>query len=209
MLRTASANSSAAPWLKALNGCFVALCNTGHVNGLVKLACEMANGMGTDLVALHVVEVAPGLPLDADSEVLEGPGKQALARRVASENFSKEISTRLVRARQAGQAIAVNKIYESRSRSDTNRDSSRYRRMGFWSVGEAVASPSHDNDVYSHRSYLRRGQTLVAADSSLTVFELASCRTKSYPQACSRWPVGPTARPYGGTTLLLQSYRRS
>ena len=85
----------------------VALREGKHVDSLIKLACEMSSGMKSDLIALHVVEVAPGLPLDADAEILDRPGKQvlSLARKAASDNFSKQISTRLVRAREAGRAI--------------------------------------------------------------------------------------------------------
>lgn len=85
----------------------VALRDADHVESLVKLACAMAKGMGADLTALHVVEVAPGLPLDADDDVLDRPGKQvlSLARRAASENFFGEVSSRLLRARHAGEAI--------------------------------------------------------------------------------------------------------
>ena len=85
----------------------VALRDAEHVGSLVKLACEMSNGMKSDLIALHVVEVPPGLPLDADAEILDRPAKQvlSLARKAAAENFSKQISTRLVRAREVGRTI--------------------------------------------------------------------------------------------------------
>ncbi len=84
----------------------VALRDAKSVEGLVKLACQLANGMEADLIALHVVEVPMVLDLDADAEVLDKPGKEILARakRVA-EDSSKPINPRLVRARQAGEAI--------------------------------------------------------------------------------------------------------
>jgi nucleotide-binding universal stress UspA family protein len=85
----------------------VALQDHEHVEGLVRLACEIGQGTGADVIALHVVEVGLGLPLDADDEVLDRAGKQllAVAHQVASQKFFKEISTRLVRAREAGPAI--------------------------------------------------------------------------------------------------------
>ncbi len=85
----------------------VALRDAEHVDSLMRLACNLSNGAKSNLVALHVIEVAPRLPLDADPEILDRPGKQvlSLARRVASEEFSRQVSTRLVRARQAGEAI--------------------------------------------------------------------------------------------------------
>lgn len=85
----------------------VALRDLEHVDSLMKLACEMAKAMGADLTALHVVEIPDPTPLDADDEIIDRTGKQvlSLARRVGSEKLSTQISTRLVRARQAGRAI--------------------------------------------------------------------------------------------------------
>jgi nucleotide-binding universal stress UspA family protein len=85
----------------------VAIRDPEHVDDLVKLACQMAKGMGADLITLSVVEVAPALPLDAGSEVLDRPGKDALERagKVAWDAFGLKASERLVRARDAGAAI--------------------------------------------------------------------------------------------------------
>jgi len=70
----------------------------------MKLACQLGKGMDADLIALHVVEVAPTLPLSADSEILDRPGKEILVRaHHVAETY--KISTRLVRAREAGEAI--------------------------------------------------------------------------------------------------------
>ena len=87
----------------------VALRDIETAGSLTKLGCQMANLMGTTLAALHVVEVAPGLPLDAEEDILDRPGKQvlALARQIASNNFSMHISTKLLRARHAGEAIVA------------------------------------------------------------------------------------------------------
>ena len=85
----------------------VALRDSDSVDALVKLACQITAGMDAELVALHVVEVTPGLPLDADAEVLDKPGKHILscAYQVASEACSRQMATQLVRARHAGEAI--------------------------------------------------------------------------------------------------------
>ena len=85
----------------------VAIRDPEHVDDLVKLGCQMAKGMGADLITLSVVEVAPALPLDAGSEVLDRPGKDALERagKVAWDAFGLKASARLVRARNAGAAI--------------------------------------------------------------------------------------------------------
>jgi nucleotide-binding universal stress UspA family protein len=62
--------------------------------------------MDADLAALHVVEVPPATPLDAQEETLDHPGRDLLvqARRVA-EKFSQSLSTELLRAREVGEAI--------------------------------------------------------------------------------------------------------
>ena len=85
----------------------VALKDTASVDTLVRLACKLAQGMQAELVALHIIEVSPGLPLDADGDVLDHPGKEILAsaRQVALDCCGTEISTQLVRARHAGEAV--------------------------------------------------------------------------------------------------------
>src|SRR5215469_18728910 len=85
----------------------VALQDREHVNGLVRLACEIARATSANVMAFHVVEVGLGLPLDANSEALDHAGKEllALAHQVASQRSLNEFSSRLVRAREAGAAI--------------------------------------------------------------------------------------------------------
>jgi basic amino acid/polyamine antiporter, APA family len=85
----------------------VALRDAETAGSLTKLACQMANLMGTGVMAAHVVEVAAGLPLDAEDELLDRPGMQvlSLARQIASNNFSMRLTTKLLRARHAGEAI--------------------------------------------------------------------------------------------------------
>ena len=85
----------------------VALRDSDSVDDLVKLACQIMIGMDAELLALHVVEVTPGLPLDADAEVLDEPGRHILSRahEVALEACSRQIAAQLVRARHAGEAI--------------------------------------------------------------------------------------------------------
>ena len=87
----------------------VAIRDAGHVDSLVELGCQMSNGLDGDLTALHVVEVGPGLPLDAAAEVLDRMGKAILSRasQVASGKFHKEVTARLVRGREAGISIVA------------------------------------------------------------------------------------------------------
>ena len=53
------------------------------------------------------MEVLAATPLEAVDAVLLHPGKEILAsaQRIATERFSRKISTQLLRARQAGEAI--------------------------------------------------------------------------------------------------------
>jgi len=85
----------------------VAVQDLASVDDLIKLACQLSKGMECELIALHVVEVTPTLPLDAEAEALDEPGKQVLARacETAMKCFSAELNTRLVRARNTGEAI--------------------------------------------------------------------------------------------------------
>ena len=85
----------------------VALRDAESVESLVTLACQLSNGMGAELVALHVVEVPMVTPLGAEDDVLDHPGKEILARaeQTASERSSTHITTRLLRAREVGEAV--------------------------------------------------------------------------------------------------------
>lgn len=85
----------------------VALRDAESVESLVTLACQVSSGMEADLIALHVVEVPMATPIDANAEVLDRPGHEILerARKFAAERFSRPIATKLLRARQAGEAI--------------------------------------------------------------------------------------------------------
>lgn len=87
----------------------VAVRDTEHLESLMKLVCDISIGRGADLIALHVVKTGPGLPLDADGEMLELPGRMILseARRIAFEEYSMPIFTRLARGHPAGKAIVV------------------------------------------------------------------------------------------------------
>jgi nicotinamidase/pyrazinamidase len=86
----------------------VALRDLGSVEGLMTLAVQLCNGMGAELVALHVVEVPPVTPLEAADEILDHPGKEILAAaaRVA-ERFSQKLCTELLRAREVGETIVA------------------------------------------------------------------------------------------------------
>ncbi len=85
----------------------VALRDQESVESLVTLACQVASGMNADLMALHVVEVPPATPIGAEDEILDHPGKDILerAKHFANQHGAHPITTRLLRARQAGEAV--------------------------------------------------------------------------------------------------------
>jgi nucleotide-binding universal stress UspA family protein len=85
----------------------VALRDQESVESLVTLACQVAGGMDADLMALHVVEVPMATPIEADDEILDHAGKEILghAQKYAARCSPRPVQTRLLRARQAGEAI--------------------------------------------------------------------------------------------------------
>jgi len=85
----------------------VALRDSETCESLTTLACQMASLEGTGVLALHVIEVPAGLPIDVSDPIFERPGQQvlSLARQTASSKFSMNISTKMLRARSAGEAI--------------------------------------------------------------------------------------------------------
>jgi nucleotide-binding universal stress UspA family protein len=85
----------------------VALRDEETAESLTTLACQMAHLMGASVSALHVIEVAPGLPIDANDLTLSAPGERvlAMARQVAAKNYAMQLAPKLLNARHAGQAI--------------------------------------------------------------------------------------------------------
>jgi universal stress protein F len=85
----------------------VALRDAQSVESLVTLACQVSSGMEAELTALHVAEIPLATPIEADDEILDRPGREILdhARKYAAERFSCPLATKLLRARQVGEAL--------------------------------------------------------------------------------------------------------
>jgi nucleotide-binding universal stress UspA family protein len=86
----------------------VALHDDASVESLIKLACQRAHGTGADLIALYVVETDPEVSLGTPSEDLERSAKDIFSRaEQVAYTFCTPISTRLIEARGAGEAIVA------------------------------------------------------------------------------------------------------
>lgn len=87
----------------------VALRDCGSAEGLTSLACQLAGGAGAELIALHVVQIPLATPLEAADKILDQEGKDILsqAARIAAGKVPGGISTQLLRARNAGEAIVA------------------------------------------------------------------------------------------------------
>jgi APA family basic amino acid/polyamine antiporter len=84
----------------------VALRDEDSAQSLATLACQLSKAMDAELIALHVVELPAATPLGADDAILDRPGKEVLSRAQAvAQQFAQPLSTRLIRARHAGEAI--------------------------------------------------------------------------------------------------------
>lgn len=85
----------------------VALRDAESIEPLVRLGTDMASLRGTELIVLHVVEVGPGLPLDADG-IIDQSGRHILAcAQQLAESLGKRTYTLMVRGRQAGPVIVA------------------------------------------------------------------------------------------------------
>ncbi len=84
----------------------VAVRDSDHIDNLMKVACQLSNSSEAEVAALYVVEIGPGLPLDLEFPMLEEPGRMVLARAYkAASQYERKITTHLIRAHQAGEAI--------------------------------------------------------------------------------------------------------
>ncbi len=84
----------------------VALRDLESLESLVSLACQLAQGLDGELIALHVVEVPAATPIDASEESLDRLGKEILAgAKQAADRLHQRLTPQLVRARTAGEAV--------------------------------------------------------------------------------------------------------
>ena len=91
----------------------VALRDQESVESLLTLAIQLSKSMDGEIFALHVVEVPAATPLEAGEEFLDHPGKEILATAIqVAKRFSTKLSTQLVHAREAGEAIVNEAKYQ-------------------------------------------------------------------------------------------------
>lgn len=85
----------------------VALGDKPSVEGLIGLARQLANEMGAELIAFHVVQVPLATPIEARNEVIDQEGNEILreAARIAGDKIPGGFSTQLLRARNTAEAI--------------------------------------------------------------------------------------------------------
>lgn len=84
----------------------VALRDKASIASLMEVACQLTHAMGAELIALHVAVVPILTPIEVADETLDHPGMEVLAEaKRAAEKFATPLSTELLRAREAGEAI--------------------------------------------------------------------------------------------------------
>jgi nucleotide-binding universal stress UspA family protein len=84
----------------------VAVRDAVSVGSLMTVACQLSQGMESDLLVLHVVNVPLATPLDAVDESIDLSGREVLAQaQHVAEKFPGTVTTELLRAREVGEAI--------------------------------------------------------------------------------------------------------
>ena len=122
----------------------VALRDADSAEGLVSLACKLYQGMEADITALHVVEVPAVTPLEADDESLDRPGKKILANgERAAKKFGTKLSTRLLHARQAGEAIVGEAKEQGVELLVVGHHKARARSLGEFLLGSTAQYVAH------------------------------------------------------------------
>lgn len=93
----------------------VGLKEAGHVEELIGLACRVAAPGRVQVTALHVVEVPPATPLDAEAPALDAPARKIAeaVKRAARKQRGRKITARVLRARDTGRAL-VDELKEGR-----------------------------------------------------------------------------------------------
>jgi nucleotide-binding universal stress UspA family protein len=85
----------------------VGLKDASGLEELLGLAHHVAPPGKVQIVVLHVEEVPPATPLDAEDEALAAPGRavEQAVKRLAKKYPRRKITVRLLRARHAGAAL--------------------------------------------------------------------------------------------------------
>lgn len=92
---------------KAPRKILVSLKQAADAEELIGLATHVAAPGKAQIVALHVIEVPPAMPLDAKDEVLEAPARavEQAVKDQARKHPRRKFRARLMRARHTGQTI--------------------------------------------------------------------------------------------------------
>lgn len=101
--------------MKRARKILVGLKEMGHVEDLIGLASRVAAPGHAQLTALHVVEVPPATPLDADDAALDAPARKIAeaVKRAARKQRGRKITARVLRARDIGRTL-VDELREGR-----------------------------------------------------------------------------------------------
>jgi nucleotide-binding universal stress UspA family protein len=102
------------PRAKRVQKILVGLKQAVDAEQLLALAAQLAPP-GKTIAVLHIIEVPPATPLDANSSALDAPG-QAVARavkRVARKYPRRKFTVRILRARDTGRTV-VDELKEGR-----------------------------------------------------------------------------------------------
>ena len=94
------------PVLDGYRRILVPLVDEGASAKAIDVARRLASERGASVTAVAVVEVPPLLPLDARMEAEEAQARRLLERAsVSCNSYGVDVTTRLLRSRDAGQAI--------------------------------------------------------------------------------------------------------
>lgn len=96
------------PTSKRLQKILVSLKQASDAEPLLGLAAQLA-GAAKTIAVVHIVEIPPATPIDAQSAVLDAPGRavERAVKRVARKHPRRKFTVRILRARDTGRALVA------------------------------------------------------------------------------------------------------